>query len=99
MTPSASVAIKAHKPEKDCPARVITSHVGAPQDKLSTHLNSLLQPIIKKSKFICKNSTEFVEKMKGAKLDPGTKMFSYDAEALYPSVPINYCIAIIVEKL
>ena len=33
------------KPEKDCPARVITSHIGAPQEKLSAHLNKLLQPI------------------------------------------------------
>jgi hypothetical protein len=29
-TPSASVAIKAHKPAKHYPGRVITSHIGAP---------------------------------------------------------------------
>ena len=38
-TPSATVAIKAHKPAKNHPARVITSHVNAPQEKLSSHLN------------------------------------------------------------
>ena len=74
-TPSASVAIKAHKASKDYPARVITSHIGAPQERIASHLNSLLQPLVDKSPLICKNSTEFVKKVKSLKLLPGSKMF------------------------
>ena len=31
-TPTANPAIKAHKPSKDYPARLITSHIGAPKN-------------------------------------------------------------------
>ena len=44
-TPSASPAIKAHKPSKDYPARLITSHIGAPQENLAAHLSKLLNPL------------------------------------------------------
>ena len=64
LTPSASVAIKAHKASKDYPARVITSHISAPQEKLAAHLNAILQPLVEKSPIICKNSTEFVNKIR-----------------------------------
>jgi hypothetical protein len=99
ITPSASVAIKAHKPAKNHPARVITSHIGAPQEGLASHLNTLLKPYIDESSYVCKNSTKFVEKIKNLSLLPDEKMFSYDAEALFPSVPITDCIAAIHSKL
>ena len=98
-TPTASVAIKAHKPAKNYPARVITSHINAPQEKLASHLSKLLMPYIEKSPYVCKNSAEFVDHIKKIKLPAGTKMLSYDAEALFPSVPINDCINLITEKL
>ena len=98
-TPTASVAIKAHKPAKDHPARVITSHINAPQEKISAHLNQILKPLIENSPYICKNSTEFVKTIKKLKLPPGSKMLSYDAEALFPSVPIKDCIELIEQKL
>jgi hypothetical protein len=40
-----------------------------------------------------------VQSVKKLNLAPDEKMFSYDAEALFPSVPINDCIQIIKEKL
>ena len=98
-TPTASVSIKAHKPAKNHPARVITSHINAPQEKISAYLNKILKPLIEKSPYVCKNSTEFVKKLKNLKLPPGSKMLSYDAEALFPSVPINDCISLIEQKL
>ena len=98
-TPSASVAIKAHKPAKNHPARVITSHINAPQEKISSHLNTLLKPLIERSKLVCKNSAQFVKNIKDIRLPPGTRMLSYDAEALFPSVPISDCILVIKQKL
>ena len=99
LTPSASVAIKAHKASKNYPARVITSHRGAPQEKLASLLNNVLKPLIQSSKYMCKNSFEFVKKAKDIKLPPGTKLFSYDAEALFPSIPIQECTNVIKQRL
>ena len=71
VTPSASVAIKAHKPAKDYPARVITSHIGTPQEKLASLLNEILSPLIKNSPVVCKNSAKFVKKMEKKKTSAG----------------------------
>ena len=63
-TPSANPAIKAHKPTKDYPARLITSHINAPQENLASLLNNILKPFIQANPLICKNSFEFVQKAK-----------------------------------
>ena len=89
LTPTANPAIKAHKPNKDYPACIITSHIGAPQEKLASHLNELLKPIIEKSVHVCKNLTDFVNEIKQIKVGPNERMVSYDATALFPSVPIG----------
>ena len=99
LTPTANPAIKAHKPNKDYPACLITSHIGAPQENLASHINEILKPIIAKNKFACKNSYEFTQKMKTAKANPHEKQTSYDATALFPSVPVSEAINRIGELL
>ena len=99
LTPTANPAIKAHKPEKDYPARLITSHIDAPQESLASFLNDILKPFIQKSKYGVKNSFEFIEKVKKIKIGPNERMISYDATALFPSVPINDAIVHIRELL
>jgi hypothetical protein len=47
----------------------------------------------------CKNSAEFVAHIKTLTLDPNDKMISFDAEALFPSVPIKDCNDVIRCKL
>jgi hypothetical protein len=82
--------IKAHKPpEKNYPARNITSHIGSPQENLLSHLNSILKPFIESHPFTCKNSAQFVAHIKTLTLNPNDRMISFDAEALFPSVPIK----------
>ena len=99
LTPTANPAIKAHKPNKDYPARVITSHIGAPQENLASHLNEILKPLIEKSAHVCKNSTEFVNEIKQIKVGPNERMVSFDATALFPSVPIGDATQLILHKL
>ena len=99
LTPSANPAIKAHKPAKDFPARLITSHIGAPQEALSSLLNKILQPFVEGSKHVCKNSHQFVEIIKKLKIGTLEKMVSFDAAALFPSVPIEDCIKYIYDLL
>ena len=50
-----------------------------------------LQPYIETSKYVCKNSLQFVETIKTLKLGPNKKMISFDAAALFPSIPIGDC--------
>ena len=97
-TPTANPAIKAHKPAKEFPARLITSHINAPQENIASHLNDILKPFIANSPHVCKNSFEFVEKLKKVKLRPHTKLVSYDATALFPSVPINDALKHILDR-
>ena len=70
VTPTANPAIKAHKPEKQYPARLITSHIGAPQENVASYLNTILKPFIENNKYVCKNSFDFIEKIKKAKAGP-----------------------------
>ena len=56
-------------------------------------MNDILNPYIKENEYICKNSTEFVEMTRKLKVGPNEKMISYDATALFPSVPITEAIA------
>ena len=98
-TPTANPAIKAHKPSKDYPARLITSHIGAPQEHVAALINDILKPFIENSPYVCKNSFDFVEKIKTLKLRPHEKMISFDATALFPSVPINDAVKYILDLL
>ena len=89
LTPSANPAIKELKPAKDFLTRLITSHIEAPQEAPSALLNKILQLFVENSKHVCKNSFQFVEIIKKLKLGVLDKMVSFDAAALFPSVPIK----------
>ena len=89
LTPTANPVIKAHKANKDYPARLITSHIGAPQENLASLINDILKPIIESNPLVCKNSTQFVQEIKNIQLGPNERMVSFDATALFPSVPIG----------
>ena len=98
-TPASSYPLlKAHKPNKDYPARNIVSHRGCPQDALSSYLIPILQPLLKKSPYKCKNSSDFVDKIKNLRLGDDI-LVSFDAEALYPSIPLSKCIKEIERRL
>ena len=89
VTPTANPAVKAHKPEKQFPIRLITSHIGAPQENLASYINDIHKPFIENNEYVCKNSFDFVERMKKVKLGPNEKQASLDASALFPSVPVS----------
>ena len=85
-TPSANPAIKAHKPSKDYPARLITSHINAPQENLASHLNDILKPFIQDHPLVCKNSFEFVEKIKKNQTPP-----SWNHDLIWRHSPFPIC--------
>ena len=62
-------------------------------------LNDILKPFIEGNKLTCKNSFQFVEKIRKLKVGPNEKMVSYDATALFPSVPISGILQQSLKKL
>ena len=60
---------------------------------------SITVPFIENSPYAIKNSFTFVEKIKGLVLEPNDKMVSFDAAALFPSVPIKDCLDHILNLL
>ena len=53
--------IKAHKPEKDYPMRVVVSTIGTPSYKTSEYLVKIIQPTLNKNETRLKNSQTFVQ--------------------------------------
>jgi hypothetical protein len=96
---SSTPQVKAHKPTKDFPVRNIISHRGCPQEALASYLIPLLRPLLKDSPFTCKNSTEFINKIRNVKLNQNEILISYDAEALFPSIPLQDAFLHIYELL
>ena len=99
VPPSSYPLIKAHKPEKDFPVRNVVSHRGCPQEGLSSFLIPLLRPLLKDSPFDCKNSNNFVQKIKNIQVQENEILVSFDAAALFPSIPLKKCIKVIEDRL
>ena len=91
--------IKAHKPNKQYPMRPVVSTVGTAFHGTSRHLVKLIQPILAQNEHFLKNSTSFVTKASTWKISPDEIQVSYDVVALYPSVPINKAINVMIDML
>ena len=79
--------------------RTVVSTIGTPLDGISKYLVKIIQPTLKKSQHKIKNSVEFVNEAKTWKISPNEIQVSYDAVKLYPSVPLDKTIDVIVEYL
>ena len=91
--------IKAHKPEKNYPMRTIVSTIGTPAYRISKYLVQIIQPTLNKNNNKIQNSTSFVHEAKDWKIEPTETQVSYDVVNLYPSVPLDRSIQVIVEFL
>jgi hypothetical protein len=98
IAPASWPAIKAHKPQKDYPARNVVSHIGCPQENLAKFLISLLHPLTKNDPYNCKNSVEIADAFRNKVLDESFTFVSYDATALFPNIPIGECIKLIYQQ-
>ena len=56
--------LKAHKPQKQYPMRLVVSTIGSPMHGVSKHLVKLIQPVLNKNESRLKYSSTFVEKAK-----------------------------------
>ncbi|XP_065643064.1 uncharacterized protein LOC136074653 [Hydra vulgaris] len=91
--------IKAHKPEKDYPMRPIVSTINTPPYGTSDYLVKIIQPTLNKNKSRPMNSNSFVNEAKQWIIDPNKVQVSFDIVNLYPSIPIDEAILVIIDVL
>ena len=91
--------VKAHKPEKNYPMRTIVSTIGTPPYGISRYLVNIIQPTLNKNIHKVQNSTSFVNEAKDWLIDPDEIQVSYDVVNLYPSVPLDKAISVVIEYL
>jgi len=99
IAPRVYGVIKAHKPEKNFPMRMIVSTIGTANYGLSRFLVKLIQPTLNQNDSRLLNSKTFVEKARTWKIEPGEIQVSYDVINLYPSIPIMAAITVVATLL
>ena len=79
--------------------RVIVSTIGTPPYGISKYLVDIIQPTLNKSQHKVKNSKSFVSQAQTWKIEPDEIQVSYDVTNLYPSIPIDKAIDVILQQL
>ena len=79
--------------------RTVVSTIGTPPYGISRYLVKIIQPAQNKSQHKIKNSAEIFSGTKTWKISATEIQVSYDVVNLYPSVPLDKAIDVIVEYL
>ena len=85
--------------KRGIPLRPIVFRRGSIKYEVAKELSRILGPLVGKSPHHIKNTDDFVQQVKGIKLQPGECITSYDVSVLFVSVPIEPAITIIRRKL
>ena len=80
---------KIHK--KDIPLRPIVSSRGSINYEVAKELSGILRTLVGKSPHHIKNTGDFVQQVRGIKLQATEYITSYNVSALFTSVPIEIC--------
>ena len=91
--------IKAPKTEKNFPMRVIVSIIGTPPYGISKYLVDIIQPTLNKNQHKVKYSKSFAPQAQIWKIEPDEIQVLYDVTNLYPSIPIDKAIDVILQQL
>ena len=91
--------VKTHKPEKKYPLCAVASTIGTPTYGIFKYLVKIIQLTLIKGQYKIKNSVEFVNEAKTWKISSNEIQVSYDVINLYPSVPFDKPVDVIVEYL
>ena len=91
--------IKAHKPKKSYPMRIIVSTIGTPNYGISNYLVKIIQPVLNKNKTRLKNSFDFINKANSWNIDKDKVQASFDVVNLYPSIPLKEATLILIDQL
>ena len=91
--------IKAHKSEKNYPMRTIVSNIGTAPYGTSKYLVDIMQPTLNKNKHRVINSSSFVNEAATWETTQEEIQVSYDVINLYPSIPIDKAITVLIDTL
>ncbi|XP_065663098.1 uncharacterized protein LOC136085707 [Hydra vulgaris] len=89
--------IKAHKPEKAYPMRIVVSTISTPNYGISNYLVKAIKPILNKTRLT--NSFDFVSKANSWNVDENEVQVSFDVINLYPSIPLKEATLILIDQL
>ena len=78
---------KIYKPET--PLRSIVSSCGSVTYGVAKELTKIIKPLVGKSPHHINSTHDFVEQVKHINLSPGECLSSYDASAMFTSVPVD----------
>ena len=77
-----------HKRLSKVPARSVKSNYGTPTNKVTKFLDHHLQPVMKEGKSYIKDTTDFLNKLKGlGETTGGAILVPADVVGLHPSIP------------
>ena len=79
--------------------RAVISTIGSPAYSTSKYLVKITQPTLNKKKHRVLNSSSFVEETKEWNISPSEIQTSFGVVNLYPSLPIDEAVAVIIETL
>ena len=91
--------IKAQKPEKSYPMKIVVSTIGTPNYGISNYLVKIIQPVLNKNKTRLKNSFDFISKGNSWNIDKDEVQVSFDIVNLYPSIPLKEANLILIDQL
>ena len=91
--------IKARKPEKNYPMRTIVSTIETTPYGTSKYLVEIIQPTLSKTKHRVMNSASFVNEAATWETTQEDIQVSYDVINLYPSIPIDKAIIVLIDTL
>lgn len=80
------------------PLRPVISNIGTATYHVSKYLANLLQPIAK-SEFTINSTKDFVGKIRSKKIGTEFEMVSFDVVSLFTSVPLEFTIELILNKI
>ena len=83
---------------KDLPLRPVISNIGTTTYSISKHLANVLAPLTKSVHNI-ESTKDFISKLKRVRIQNGYQMVSLDVVSLFTSVPLDYTINIILDKI
>ena len=83
---------------EDLPLRPIVSDRGTASYHQAKHLAKILSPI-NKSEYTVDSTTDFIKCVRKMKIPAQHKVISFDVEALFTNVPLDYGINLIIKRI
>ena len=80
------------------PLRPVISNIGTATYEISKYLASLLQPLTK-NEYTIDSTKHFIERLRGRSIPAEYEMVSFDVVSLFTSVPLDFTIDLILEKI